>query len=55
MTPATRDYLLVLALRDRDQHAELLIASGAAYSPGWGQAAAAVRELLEMKLKGGGA
>lgn len=47
MTRATRDYLLFLALRERDQHATRLIDTGEEYSPEWGQAAAAVRELLE--------
>lgn len=47
MTRATRDYLLFLALRERDQHAARLIDTGEEYSPEWGQAAAAVREVLE--------
>lgn len=49
MTRATRDYLLFLALRERDQRAARLIDTGEEYSPEWGQAAAAVRELLEVK------
>lgn len=48
MTPATRDYLLSIAIRDRDAAAAQLISIGAEQSPEYGQAAAAVRELLEL-------
>lgn len=47
MTPATRDYLLRLAIEDRDRLAEYLVHRGESHSAEWGEAAAAVRELLE--------
>ncbi len=49
MSGATIDYLLRLALADRDRHARHMIESGTP-SPAWGEAAAAVKELLEMKV-----
>jgi len=55
MTAATRDYLLRLAIEDRDRLAEYLVHRGESHSPAWGEAAAAVKELLEMKVKGGDA
>ena len=50
MTPATLDYLLRLALADRDA---LALASLGEYrmSDAWGEAAAAVKELLEMRQR----
>lgn len=53
MTHATRDYLLRLALADRDKLARAMVDGGPC--PAWGEAAAAVKELLEMKVKGGDA
>ena len=50
MTPATLDYLLRLALADRDQHARRMIKAGEeGPDEAWGEAAAAVKELLEMR------
>ena len=37
-----------LAMADRDQHARRMIEAGEP-SPAWGEAAAAVKELLEMR------
>lgn len=48
MTPATRDYLLGLAIERRDAAAQAMMEHGQETSPTWGQAAAAVRELLEL-------
>lgn len=48
MTRETLDYLLRLAIADRDNHARAQIHSGEPRSAAWGQAAAAVRELLEL-------
>jgi len=50
MTPATLDYLLRLAMADRDKHARNMVESGTP-SPAWGEAAAAVKELLEMRQR----
>jgi len=50
MTKPTLEYLLRLALADRDQHARHMIESGTP-SPAWGEAAAAVKELLEMRQR----
>lgn len=52
MTNSTLEYLLRLALADRDQHARHMIESGEP-SPAWGEAAAAVKELLEMRQRAG--
>jgi hypothetical protein len=49
MTHATLDYLLRLAIQHRDEAALEMIESGMP-SPEWGEAAAAVKELLEMKV-----
>ena len=50
MTPATLNYLLRLALADRDQHARRMIKAGEeGPDEAWGEAAAAVKELLEMR------
>ena len=54
MTPATLGYLLRLALADRDQHARHMIESGEP-SPAWGEAAAAVKELLALSSGPGAA
>ena len=51
MTRATLDYLLRLAMADRDKLAEYLIWRGESHSPAWGEAAAAVKELLEMRQR----
>ena len=52
MTPATLDYLLRLALTDRDQHAQRMIEAGEeGPDEVWGEASAAVKELLEMRGK----
>lgn len=48
MTPATRDYLLSIAIERRDAAAEQMMRHGHDTSPAWGQATAAVRELLEL-------
>jgi hypothetical protein len=48
MTRATLDYLLRLAIEHRDEAARGMIESGES-SPDWGEAAAAVRELLEYR------
>ena len=50
MTPATLDYLLRLAIQDRDEAARRMVESGEP-CPAWGEAAAAVRELLEMRQR----
>ena len=51
MTPATLDYLLRLAIEDRDKLAEYLVHRGESHSVEWGEAAAAVKELLEMRQR----
>lgn len=51
MTPQTRAYLLNLALREKETAAQDLIRTGEETSPAWGEAAAAVRELLEETLR----
>lgn len=48
MTPATLDYLVRVAIQDRDESARRMVESGVP-CPAWGEAAAAVRELLDMK------
>ncbi len=49
MTRATLDYLLRLAIADRDQHARRMIEAGEECPDGaYGEASAAVRELLEL-------
>ena len=53
MTPATLDYLLRLAIQHRDEAAQWMIESGEP-SPAWGEAAAAVNELLDMMSAKGG-
>lgn len=50
MTRGTMDYLLRLALADRDKLAREMIQSDTLHSDLWGEAAAAVKELLEMKV-----
>jgi hypothetical protein len=47
MTTPTKDYLLRLAIADRDKLARAMV--DGSVSPAWGEAAAAVRELLEMR------
>ena len=54
MTGAMLDYLLRLAIADRDALA-LVSLGDDRMPPAWGEAAAAVRELLEMDVKGGDA
>ena len=57
MTRATLDYLLRLALADRDKHARRVLAdednggSNTALDDAWGEAAAAVKELLAARGK----
>jgi hypothetical protein len=51
MTPATLDYLLRIAIAHRDALA-LASLGGDRMSPAWGEAAAAVKELLNMKQGG---
>ena len=52
MTTATLDYLLRLALADRDKHARRMIEAGEeGPDEVWGEAAAAVKELLEMSQR----
>ena len=48
MTTATLDYLLRLALADRDAKALASLGEDR-MSEAWGEAAAAVKELLEMR------
>jgi hypothetical protein len=48
MSRETVDYLLRLAIADRDRRARHMVESGEP-SPAWGEAAAAVRELLDMR------
>lgn len=48
MTAATRDYLLSIAIERRDAAAHAMMQHGHDTSAAWGQAAAAVQELLEM-------
>lgn len=50
MTPATMDYLTRLAIQHRDEAARGMVESGMP-SPDWGEAAVAVRELLEMRQR----
>lgn len=50
MTPATLEYLLRLAIQHRDEAARGVIESGMP-SPAWGEAAAAVRELLILRQR----
>ena len=50
MTPATLDYLLRLAIQHRDE-AALASLGDDRMSPAWGEAAAAVKELLEMRQR----
>lgn len=50
MTPSTLSYLLRLAISDRDELAARMIDGDLA--PAWGEAAVAVRELLEMATAG---
>jgi len=49
MSSATLDYLLRLAIEDRDKLAKVMISMNMPL-PAWGEAAAAVKELLEMKV-----
>jgi hypothetical protein len=49
MTAPTLNYLLALAIREREKHAWRMIETGAEQSQEWGEAAAVVRELLELK------
>lgn len=53
MTTPTLDYLLRLAIADRDALALKMMESDDRPSPTWGEAAAAVKELLEMMTAGG--
>ena len=48
MTRATIDYLLRLAIEERDKLAEYLVHRGESNSAEWGEAAAAVKELLDF-------
>jgi hypothetical protein len=52
MTSATLDYLLRLAIAEKDKHAAALIGNGDTFGHGtaWGEASAAVRELLELSI-----
>jgi hypothetical protein len=50
MTAPTLDYLLRLATADRDMHARRMIESNEPY-PAWGEAAAAVKELLTLRQR----
>lgn len=51
MTRATCQYLLGLAIAERDRAAAAMIAAGVETSVEYGQAAFAVRELLGMQSK----
>ena len=50
MTPATLDYLLRLAMADRDAKALASLGEDR-MSEAWGEATAAVRELLDMRQR----
>ena len=47
MTPQTLQYLLTLAIRERDTEATRMIAAGEETSVAYGEAAFAVREILD--------
>lgn len=49
MTQQTINYLLRLAIADRDQHAQRMIEAGEENCPAWGEASAAVKELLDLQ------
>jgi hypothetical protein len=51
MTTATIDYLLRLAIAHREALAHQMIRSGEENCPAWGEASAAVKELLEMRQR----
>lgn len=51
MTRGTLDYLLALAIREREKHAWQMIETGAEQSKEWGEAALVVKELLEMRQR----
>ncbi len=51
MTRETLDYLLRLAIAHRETLAHQMIRSGEENCPAWGEAAAAVRELLELRQR----
>jgi len=51
MTKPTIDYLLALAIREREKHAWQMIETGAEQSKEWGEAAMVVKELLEMRQR----
>ena len=51
MTPATMDYLLRIAIDDRDKLALEMVQSDTLHSDLWGEAAAAVKELLEYRQR----
>lgn len=51
MTPATLDYLLRLAIEERDKLAREMVQLDTFHSDLWGEAAAAVKELLEMRQR----
>jgi hypothetical protein len=48
MTRPTLDYLLVLAIREREKHAWQMIETGAEQSKEWGEAALVVKELMAL-------
>ena len=51
MSGATLDYLLALAIREREKHAWRMIETGAEQSKEWGEAALVVKELLELRQR----
>ena len=55
MTKPTIDYLLALAIREREKHAWQMIETGAEQSKEWGEAALVVKELLALSSGPGAA
>lgn len=55
MSGATMDYLLTLAIREREKYAWQMIETGAEQSKEWGEAALVVKELLALSSGQGAA
>jgi hypothetical protein len=51
MTAPTLDYLLALAIREREKHAWRMIETGAEQSQEWGEAEMVVKELLTLRQR----
>jgi hypothetical protein len=54
MTAPTLDYLLALAMREREKHAWRMIETGAEQSQEWGEAEMVVKELLTLRQRAAG-